>query len=246
MVSCCYDRCDAMKRKGNKRKYSVNILVLWSLIFSVLCLIMGFVAITGQIKIQSNDVTAHQNELNFRVVFSTSNKSEKIEPIIPKIEPRNSTATAQNAKIINRDNPILTNLKVNFTEPGQRARYTFYVYNAGEYMAYLNDIIYSKIAGLNKSKVCIAKEETNNELINKICDDIQISIKIGDIHTNKSMYNLNNKYLRSRTAQMVEVTIEYLNNGNFPDSDFEVIFGDIHLQYSMFPGNNSDNKSEVS
>ena len=60
------------------------------------------------------------------------------------------------------------------------------------------------------------------------------------------MYNLNNKYLRSRTAQKVEVTIEYLDNDVFPDSDFEVIFGDIYLKYSMFPGNNSDNKSEVS
>ena len=231
-----------MKEQGKKRDKSLEIIAL---VISILCLALGFLTFSSQLKVQS-DLTAHSEKLNFRVVFSTSNKSEKIEPVEPKIEPSNSKATAENAKIINRDNPVLTNLKVNFTEPGQRARYIFYVYNAGEYTAYLNDIIYSNVAGLNKQKVCLAKDGSTNESIKKVCDSIQISIKIGDIHTNKSMYNLNNKYLRSRTAQKVEVTIEYLDNDVFPDSDFEVIFGDIYLKYSMFPGNNSDNKSEVS
>ena len=202
MISCCYDRCDAMKRKSNKRKYNVNTLLLLALIFSVLCLIMGFISISGQIKIQS-DVTAHPEELNFKVVFSTSNKSEKTEPVVPKIEPRDSTATAESAKIINRDNPVLTNLRVNFTEPGQRARYTFYVYNAGEYTSYLNNVIYSRVAGLNKQKVCISKKGTPNESVNKACEDIEVSIKIGDLHTNKSLYGISKRNLRPRTAQKV-------------------------------------------
>ena len=215
------------KRKGNR---TLEILALF---FALLCLAMGFLALSSHFKVQSQ-TTVHPDELNFRVVFSTSNKSEKIEPVEPKVEPRSSSATAEDARIINGSNPKITNLRVNFTEPDQRARYTFYIYNAGEYMAYLNNIIYSNVVNLNQQKVCIPKNSRSNESVNKACDNIEISIKIGDLHTNKSLYGLSGRYLRPRTAQMVEVTIEYKDNKNTLTDDFEVIFGDIYLQYSMF------------
>ena len=38
------------------------------------------------------------------------------------------------------------------TEPGQKAVYSFYAYNAGELTAYLNSIIYSNVVGQTSSK----------------------------------------------------------------------------------------------
>ena len=230
-----------IKKYKEKKDKTIEIIAL---VLAFLCLVIGFLALSGHMKIQSQS-TAHPEELNFRVVFSTSHKGEKINPIVPKVEPRDSGATAENATIINRSNPVLTNLKVNFTKSGQRARYTFYVYNAGEYMSYLNNIVYSNVSGFNKQKVCITKDGNTSEVIKNVCDDIEISVKIGDIHTKNSLYGLYNKYLRPRTAQLVEVTIEYLDGGHASDENFEVIFGDIQLQYSMFPGNNN-NKPAIS
>jgi len=221
----------------NKNRKS-RFFELTALIICILCISIGFLAYSKNIKIHSN-LTANPDDLTFRVVFSTSNKSEKIEPIEPKIEPRSSTATAENGIIVNKNGPKLSNLNVKFTAPGQRARYTFYVYNAGEYMAYLDSIIYSNIAGTNSHKLCIANDGTTNESIKKACDNIIITIKTGNLETSKSLYYIENKSLRSRTGNLVEVTIEYLNGSNNPNKAFEVIFGDIYLNYAMFPGNGS-------
>lgn len=227
------------KSKGLTKKREDKTIEIIALLIAVLCISIGFLAFSSQLKIQS-DLTAHPDDLNFRVVFSTSHKSEEIKPVEPKIEPRSSSATAENAIIDNKNGPAITNLHVNFTEPGQRARYTFYIYNAGEHMAYLDSIIYSKVSGTNFEKVCIAKDGTTDESIRKTCNDIKITIKTGDLTTSKSLYYINNRYLRPRTGQKVEVTIEYLKDGYVPNNEFEVIFGNIYLNYTMFPNNGYD------
>lgn len=227
------------KCKSNLKSRDDKTIEIIALIIAVICLSIGFLAFSSQLKIQS-ELTAHPDELTFRVVFSTSHKGEKLEPVVPKIEPRSSTATASNAIIDNKNGPALTNLNVNFTHPGQRARYTFYIYNAGEYMAYLNSVVYSKVANTNFEKVCIAKDGITDESIKKACDDIKITIKTGNLTTSKSLYNIDNRYLRPRTGQMVEVTVEYLKEADVSKKEFEVIFGDIYLNYSMFPNNGQD------
>lgn len=229
-----------MKKRYKQKRSGNRTLEILALVFCILCFLMGFMAISSQIKIDSQLTTNNKDNLSFKVVFSTSNKSEKIEPVEPKIEPRSSTATAEDAIIINGNNPKITNLRVNFTEPDQRARYTFYIYNAGEYMAYLNNIIYSNVANLNKQKVCVTRDGVSNESVNKACDNIEISIKIGDLHTKKSLYGLSGRYLKPRTAQMIEVTIDYLKNDDMVKEDFEVIFGDIYLQYSMIDNESTE------
>lgn len=227
------------KSNGLIKKREDKTIEIIALLIAVLCLAMGFLSYTSKITIEQN-LTANPNDLTFKVVFSTSNKSEKIEPVVPKIEPRSSSATAENAIIDNKNGPVITNLNVKFTYPGQRARYTFYVYNAGEYMAYLNDIIYSYVPYTNLKKVCLPKDGKMNESIKNACNDIKITTKITDITTSDSLYYINNRTLRPRTGQMVEVTIEYLKDGDVANKEFEVIFGDIYLSYAMFPGNRKE------
>lgn len=231
-----------MKRKDKYTYKKSTFLELTALIICIFCISLGFLAYSKNLKIHSN-LAGNPDDLTFRVVFSTSNKSEQIKPIEPKIEPRSSTATAENAIIDNNNGPSITNLNVKFTAPGQRARYTFYIYNAGEYMAYLDSIIYSNVFGTNLNKVCIAKDGNTNESIKKACDNIIITIKTGNLETSKSLYYINNESLRPRTANLVEVTIEYLEGSVHPNKAFEVIFGDIHLNYAMIPGNG---RSEIS
>lgn len=231
-----------MKKSQNltKKREEKTIEVL-SLVFAIVCLSLGFLAFSRQLKIES-ELTAHPDDLTFRVIFSTSNKKEETKPVEPKIEPRSSDATAENAIIDNRDphGPVLTNLNVNFTEPGQRARYTFYVYNVGEYMAYLNSVYYSNVYGTNLKKVCFAKDGSSDESIKKACENIKVTIKTGDLTVSNSLYYINNRYLRPRTAKLVEVTVEYLHGAPTPSKEFEVIFGNIYLNYSLMPDNSHD------
>jgi len=228
-----------MKNRKHVLKDKNKTLEVVTLLIAILCISIGFLAYSNQLKIQS-ELTAHPDQLTFRVVFSTSHKGEETKPVEAKIEPRDSGATAENAIIYNKNGPAITNLNVKFTESGQKARYAFYVYNAGEYMAYLNDIVYSNVPYTNLKKACIAKDGITDDSIKKACDNIKISIKIADITTSKSLYYIKNRHLRPRTAQPVEVTIEYLKGDSFPNKEFEVIFGNIYLNYAMFPNNGYD------
>ncbi|MBR6690639.1 MAG: hypothetical protein IKL65_04850 [Bacilli bacterium] len=216
------------------KKRKIRSLEMFSLFVAVLCLSVSFLAFSSQLKIQS-DLTANPDDLTFKVVFSTSHKKEETNPVEPKIEPRSSKATATNAIIINKKDPMITNLQVNFTKPGQRARYTFYIYNAGEYMAYLNSIIYENVDGLNAKKICMDKNGKTDDTMKKVCDNIKIHVETGNIHTSESLYYIDNRYLKPRTAQKIEVTIEYLKGKDIANKEFEVIFGDIKLNFSMFP-----------
>lgn len=217
-----------MKKKNLNKK----IIEIVSLVIAILSLTIGFLAFSSHFKIQSQ-VTAHRDKLNFNVVFSSKDYKEENAPITPILS--SGKMHAEKAVIINAESPIISNLIVNFTNPGQVAKYNFYIYNSGEYMAYLNSIYYDKIGRTNLSKICIPKSGRSNETVNKVCEHIKISIKVGDLSTSETLYHISDRPLRPRTAQPVEVVIEYLDEDVIADESFDVIFGDISLYYSLFP-----------
>ena len=220
--------------KKTERKKSNKLIYTLALSIAILSVSIGFLVISKQIKIQTN-LTTHHNVLDYKIVFSSKSNGEQKTPIVPTII--GNGATADNAVIINSVNPLITNLNVNFTEPGQKVKYNFYVYNKGDYTGYLNRIMFDNIGKTYNSKLCITQDGRVNESILKACDKVRLYVKVGNVITNKSLYDINGKYLRPRTAHPVEVTIEYLDNNIELYQPFDVFFGDIHLHYSIYDNN---------
>lgn len=218
-----------MKLKINNKKDKKRTLEVVALIIAIISLTLGFLAFSNQLRIQS--VLAVNNDvLTFKVVFSSDDIKIATDAIKPIISGGN--VTGQDAIINNTYNPVITNLGANFTGPGQKVKYKFFVYNAGEYTAYLNNITYKNIGKSTASKLCITNEGQTTGSVKEACDNIRITVHIDDIITTQTLLNINNKFLRPRTAQPIEITIEYLDDVQYPTDTFDVLFGDIELNYS--------------
>jgi len=214
-------------KKNNKRYKNLSIVAL---ILGIICLTIGFAAFSSTLIIYSNaNVSPNKNTLN--VNFSSSETKITTDDIIPIKSP--STITATNATINNSGDPTITGLSAVFTEPGQSATYTFYARNDGRYAAFLKNIVYENVSGEASPRICIAGENSNDSLVQAACDDIILSIKVGDENeVTGSKISITNHVLEKNTAEKITVKIEYKANGDEADGPFSVKFGDVILIYS--------------
>ena len=207
-----------------------QVIALLALVVGVVGLSIGFAAFSSVLKIQSNaTVTPDSDTLN--VDFSSSSTEVVTDEITPVATPNSLVVT--NAKIDNTNDPTISNLSATFTEPGQKAVYTFYAYNAGELTAYLKSIVYANVTGENSTKVCTAKSGTTDALVQKACDGISVKVKVGsEAETNSGIANITSHSLLKGVGEQVTVTLEYAADAERADGDFTVSFGDITLNYS--------------
>lgn len=214
-----------MSQKNNSKKATILILVI-----AILCLSIGFSAFSTNLNISSN-ANVSPDATSFSVVFSSSDSTLETNPINPTKNPESITATA--ATINNSSTPTISNLSATFTAPGQSATYNFYTRNTGEYDAFLKDIIFQNIVSQSASKTCTANPGTTDSLVQAACNDIKLSIKIGNENEVSTTTNsITGHSLLKGASEPVTVTIEYLSNGARADGDFSVSFGDISLNYS--------------
>jgi len=221
------------KKKDNKKhnidKWSLIILIALSL--SIMGLTFGFAAVSRYIVIQSNTKVKY-NEYDFKVQFSSNQNGISNDIIIPSTYPHDINAT--NGYIDNKgDGSIVRNLSAEFTAPGQSVTYVFYAYNSGKYSAFLKSINFNKINGENTNKICTAITPSDQETVDKVCNDINISVKVGKENPAYStVENINNHILLRNHPEQVIVTISYDDNAVIANGDFKVNFGDIVLKYS--------------
>ena len=205
-------------------------LAIVALIIGVVGLSIGFSAFSNVLKIQASaDVSPDAS--TFNVDFSSSQTEVLANEITPVVTPASITATA--AVIDNTSVPTISNLSASFKEPGQKAVYEFYAFNAGELAAYLKSIVYENVTDSQATKVCTAKEGTTDALVQKACDGISVSVKVGDeavVTSGKS--GITGHELAKGVGEKVVVTIEYQADASRADGDFTVKFGDISLNYS--------------
>jgi hypothetical protein len=191
---------------------------------------VGFAAFSNSLVIKSS-AKVTPNSSTFNVDFSSSGTSLATTAVAPTKTP--TTLTATSAAIDNTSDPTISNLSVTFTEPGQKVVYTFYAYNAGQYDAYLKSITYANVTGKTAAKVCTAASGTTDTLVQAACDDITVSVKVGDLsEVSGSKASITGHTLAKGAFEQVTVTIEYASNGDRADGDFTVAFGDITLLYS--------------
>lgn len=218
-----------------KKERQVKTISLLALLVSVLGLSIGFAAFSQTLTIKSS-AEVNPAGTDFNVIFSTRDDTISADPVTPAVT--GTGATASNATIdTNSNSLIIKDLHAVFTEPNQKAQYTFYTKNTGQYLAYLKSIAYGNVSGKNEPRVCTPKETTgpnaaNDSLVQAACDDIRVTVSVGGTLYTESVASITGHSVATDASEEIIVTIEYLAGGDTADGPFDVAFGDITIAYS--------------
>lgn len=207
-----------------------KIIAIVALLLGIVGVTLGYAAFSSTLKIESSAEVV-PNGTNFNVDFSSSNSSVVTDDITPTLSANVTGFSATDATINNSSDPVISNLHATFTEPGQSVTYTFYAYNAGQYLAYLNSIVFTG------SKTCTARTNTNQGLVDTACTGISLSVSVANATdtinaTTTSIASISNHSLAIGAADTVTVVIEYAAGSGRADGDFDVTLPDITLTYN--------------
>lgn len=214
----------------NENNRSSKILIIIALLIGITCLSIGFATFSTVLTINSS-LKVTPDSKYFKVNFSSSPENLETAQIVPTLSD-DSKITATNGTIDNTNDPTISNLSAVFTEPGQYVTYSFYAYNTSKYLAYLNEVNFKTIDGETVTKKCIASPDARYDYVQSVCEDIELTIKVGPSLFKETDSNVTNHTLTTDTAEPVIIKITYINNDHWADGDFEVYFGDITLDYA--------------
>ena len=235
-----------------EKNRTTKLVVVAILFVTVLGLSLVFAAFSQNLKITPSASVDPKN--NMYIYFTSADTKNGNEIIVDPVSASptqydiNGGNQVEHFAIIDNtyastQSPKITGLRADFTEPNQTVTYTFYVYNAWEYDVYLKNII------IDNTKECVAKEGTlsqdettaaqQREKIANACDGISVSVKVGnDAAVKTTTSDISNHVLAysghngATGFEPVVVTIEYAENSSVSDTDFNVTFGDITLNFS--------------
>ena len=200
-------------------------MAIAALILGVLGVSLGYAAFSNTLTIRSS-AEVKPDSSAFNVDFSSSSSAVQTNDITPTLSAVVTGFTATDAEIDNTSDPVISNLKATFTEPGQSATYSFYAYNAGEYTAYLNSIVFSG------TKTCTAKSGTTQSLVDSACTGITLTATVGsEAATSTSVASITGHSLAKDAAEQITVVISYADGSAVADGDFDVTLPDIVLTY---------------
>jgi len=211
-----------MRSERRKKVMTLSILAI-----SILTISIGFAVFSSTLNIKST-ASISPDASNFKVVFSNKSNAVDTSNVIPTKTP--TTIGASEGVINNTTNPTLTGLEADFTAPGQKAVYNLYVYNAGEFIAYLNSVT------LKGNKSCTPGEGASIQLVGQACEDITVTVKVGNDSYNKTTTGITGKSIGVGESTPIQITIEYLSGGALADGPFSVEFNDISLFYETVAG----------
>ena len=222
------------------REKNGKILAIVALCVAVFGLTVGFAAFSNTLTISSS-ATVSPESTSFNVDFSTSDSSVATSAVVPTTA---NGATATNATIDNSDvNPVIENISANFTQPGQSVTYDFFAYNAGEYDAFLNSVIYGSVPSSSLTKVCsidpadvtAGKTTASEDSLAAACEAINVEVIVGENAEkrtfNASETNVDDFMVAKKSAKKVSVVLTYAENGARADGNFKVDFGAIALSF---------------
>lgn len=209
-----------------------RVIAVIALVVAVVGVSLGFAAFSSNLSIKPQ-ATVTPDDSTFDVNFSSTDTTPSTSAIVAVTDP--NTVVATNATINNTGEPVISGLSATFTEPGQKATYTFYAHNAGQYAAYLRSISYKNAESASAPKVCTAISGTTQSLVDSACGDIELTVKVGsESAVNGTTTNIRNHSLAKGGFEPIVVEIKYNENASSSraDGDFTVKFGDIALNYS--------------
>ncbi len=213
------------KNKGTK------IIAIIALIVAVIGLSLGFAAFSSILTIQSSaEVTPDETDFSNNIKFVTTEGSGN------SVTASGQGATGDNATL---GDSQISNIKAHFTKPGQSVTYSFKVKNESSYDAYLKSIIFGNANGDSKPIVCKAADGTDASLVEEACKGIYVTVTVGEgdgtkaVATNGSNDEIDEHKLAKKLGEEpVTVKIEYKTGSGVADGKFDVVIGDVKLNYS--------------
>lgn len=222
-----------------KRSRRVKFMTIIILFVAIVGLTMGFLAFSTTLTvIPITDVKI--DTIDFKLViygydYLKNSDPEKFNELSTSVSDPYRIIGASMANQAKIDNSMLSisNLHAKFTGPGQSVSYAFIVRNEGDMVAYLNNINFNNIIGSDLKKRCISGMGNTNSLVNKACEDIELSVEIKghEYYDNKSLAGNNIKLNKGEFFEFF-VHIDYKQDGSMADDNFMVNFGDILLDFS--------------
>lgn len=191
---------------------------------------IGFATLSDTLKIDIGSTVNPDSEL-FSILFSSSSSEVTTNSITPTLT---GEVSANNATIENGNNPVIKDISLEFSDTNQEVQYVFYVHNTGSYDAYLNSATFSNYSDDSSFKKCSAISGTTQSIVDTICNDIVVDLKVNDLSISSTKNNIDNHKLEKNSYEMVTLTIKYNNSTNSStlDGDFIVEFGTISLNYN--------------
>ena len=211
-------------KKNNSAKY----LSILSIVVAVIGLTLGFAAFSTSLKWSE---LIGDNKSDLVVEFTAEEEGEDTTKIIKPVT--TGGAIAENAWFLSDNSMTVTNLRIIFSRPGQKAVYTFYAHNKGKYTASLKTITFTNAFGENSSKVCKGVDpNVTDALVKAVCDDITLTIEVGDeLKTTGSVDGISGFDLGVGEKEAITITVEYAEDGDRADGELEVEFGDVMITY---------------
>ena len=228
-----------------KQNQTSKIIAIIALCIAVVGITLGFAAFSNTLTISSS-ATVSPDKSDFKLeIYGISQDLSDLEnsDALNIINDANSYGSTDNATarcfngakassaIIDNEKLTISNLKAEFTEPGQQARYYFIVKNIGEYDAYVKVSDLLNLSARAKGQ-CAAGEGTDPELVDATCSSIYItgSSKTSDFN---NIAQAGGSYLIEKGDFLFfDVYIIYNETTNRADGPFTVKFDDIKLNFS--------------
>ena len=211
-----------------QRKYKIFSIV--ALVVAICGMTLGFAAFSKVLTINAN-ATVIPNSEDFNVIAYADEYDESDMTIIPVV----NGATAENALISNGSTISLSNMKVNFSKPGQSVSYMFFVKNTGKYNAYVKKIEFTKVNDGVVNYSCVGADNVSSSLVSAACNDMEISLDImggeGLVSFNETT-NISGSFMEPNYGTYAVVNIKYKEDGTYVDGDFSVDFGQINVYFS--------------
>lgn len=198
------------KERKNKK------IILIILLIAIILLSIGFAAFNANLKIQSS-ATVSPDPNSFKVVFSTSATSS--------VEGTPIYEGMAEGGAFKKDATTISGLTANFTAPGQTAVWKFYSFNSGIYDAFLNKVTLGNIN-------CVASEGADAAKVAEAAKGISINISVGGKVFTSTNEAINSHELSKGAGEEIIVTLSYSEDSALVDGDFDVLIGDIILEYN--------------
>ena len=201
-----------------KNNRTLKYLAIVSLLVSVIGVSLGFAAFSSTLRI-----VATANVSPSSTLYNGGSLSLNSDSVLTGNVSATTTggATAEAATLTESN---IQNINVNFTAPGQSATYSFYSINGSEFASYLNSIVFG-------SKTCTASSGTTDLYVQAACDDIAITVSVGNHSYSSTDETISGHSLASGASEPVAVTIAYAAGGDEADGNFSVNFGTTTLTY---------------
>lgn len=210
----------------NEKDRKIKIICIISLVVAVFGMTLGFAAFSSVLKISSNAWVTPSSD-NFKIRFVGVDGDNVVKVV-------GDNTVGHTEGIISSDGLTISNLAVSFSEPGDYVEFETYIENAGTYDAYIKSANMDNIAGLNSKKKCVAVDdsEVSQELLDAACEDIAFGFSLYDEEGNMLTPDFFGAKLAPGKKHYLVLVFKYDTNGTRVDGEFEVIFGDAHLEYT--------------